>query len=321
MRSIEILPGNQTVSARFAALARVDERPDARILLRDGDGEEVAHVALWWNDVPPLENDFVGAIGGFFASDEVAASVVLDAAADVLREQGRTIAVGPMNGNTWRRYRFVDGGAGRIPFLLEPSNPVTYPQWWRDAGFADLSWYSSSVLELDGTEVVTQCLKERLARSGVSIRKMNPEQFDDELRLIHQISLRSFPSNFLYTPLAEDEFIESYRKVKGYVDGDFVLIAEKQGVPCGFAFGIPDVVAAARGDKRVLIVKTLAVDPASRSAGLGSWLVDELHREGRTKGYTEAIHALQHQNNTSLKITGRHEGEVFRRYVLFSKRL
>jgi L-amino acid N-acyltransferase YncA len=70
-----------------------------------------------------------------------------------------------------------------------------------------------------------------------------------------------------------------------------------------------------------VIVKTLAVDPDARCAGLGSLLVDELHRIGLEKGYTEAIHALQHETNTSLKITGRHHGEVFRRYALFSKLL
>lgn len=70
-----------------------------------------------------------------------------------------------------------------------------------------------------------------------------------------------------------------------------------------------------------MIVKTLAVDPEARCAGLGSLLVDELHRTAWEKGYTEAIHALQHETNTSLKITGRHHGGVFRRYALFSKRI
>jgi len=260
-------------------------------------------------------------IGGFAADDEESAYVVLNAALDHLREQGRTIAVGPMNGNTWRRYRFVDVSDGAAPFLLEPSNPSDYPKWWRGAGFEDLSWYSSSIMELDGTEAVSPALKKRLLGNGLSIRRINTGRYDEELRLIHEISLRSFSSNFLYTPLAEEAFLASYRKVKAHVDPDFVLIAEKNGEPCGFVFGIPDLAAAARGEKPALIVKTLAVDPDSRSAGLGSLLVDELHRAGRAKGYTESIHALQHQNNTSLKITGRHEGRVFRRYVLFSKRL
>jgi hypothetical protein len=50
-------------------------------------------------------------------------------------------------------------------------------------------------------------------------------------------------------------------------------------------------------------------------------LVDELHLVGKRKGFTEAIHALQHETNTSRKITGRQNGTPFRRYALFSKNL
>ncbi|RYD30445.1 MAG: N-acetyltransferase [Verrucomicrobiaceae bacterium] len=225
------------------------------------------------------------------------------------------------DGNTWRKHRFVIESNGRGPFLLEPRNPVEYPHLWEQAGFTILSRYSSSVMPLDGGEVIPAAVKARLARSGVTVRKLDPARYDDELRIIHAISLASFSGNFLYTPLPEEGFLQSYRKVREHVDADFVRIAERDGVPCGFVFGIPDLEAAARGEKPALIVKTLAVDPESRCAGLGSLLVVELHRTGQEKGYTEAIHALQHETNTSLKITGRHHGEVLRRYALFSRLL
>lgn len=153
------------------------------------------------------------------------------------------------------------------------------------------------------------------------MRALDPARYDEELGKIYQVSLKSFANNFLYTPLEEEAFLDAYRKVRDRVDPDFVRTAERDGVACGFVFGIPDLEALARGEKPAVIVKTLAVDPDSHCAGLGSLLVDELHRIGWEKGYTEAIHALQHETNTSLKITGRHHGEVFRRYALFSKPL
>jgi GNAT superfamily N-acetyltransferase len=226
-----------------------------------------------------------------------------------------------MNGNTWRPYRFVVESYGRGSFLLEPRNPVEYPGWWENAGFSVLSRYSSSVMPLDQSEVVSPTLKVRLARTGVILRKMDVSCYEDELRKIFSISLKSFAHNFLYSPLKEEAFLAAYRKVRDHVDADLVWLAERDGVPCGFVFGVPDLEALARGEKPAVIVKTLAVDPSARCAGLGSLLVDELHRTGWEKGYTEAIHALQHETNTSLKITGRHHGEVFRRYALFSKLL
>ena len=307
-----------------------EENSDARCELVALDGvpaetagtrSVAAHAALWWNDTPLLDGTRIGTIGDFVADDADAAKLLLDGAADYLRKQGCHIAVGPMNGNTWRRHRFVVESDGRGSFLLEPRNPAEHPGWWEKAGFTVLSRYSSSVIPLDGGEVIPAAVKQRLERSGLIVRGLDASRYDHELRLIHAVSLKSFADNFLYTPLEEEAFLESYRKVRDHVDPDFVRIAVRDGVVCGFVFGIPDLEAVARGEKPALIVKTLAVDPEARCAGLGSLLVDELHRIGREKGYTEAIHALQHESNTSLKITGRHHGDVIRRYALFSKSL
>jgi GNAT superfamily N-acetyltransferase len=303
-----------------ALIAPETERPDGRVFLLEDD-RVIACAALWWTEAPPLEGARIGCIGGFDARDREAAITLLEGATERLREAGCTLAVGPMNGNTWRRHRFVIESDGRGPFLLEPRNPAEHPPWWRAAGFSELSRYSSSAMPLDGEPAVAPALKDRLLRSGVVIRPIDATRYDDELRAIHAISLRSFASNFLYTPLEEEGFLAAYRKVKDRVDPDLVRLAEKDGVPSGFVFAIADLEAAARGEKPALIVKTLAVDPGSRCAGLGSLLVDEVHRLGREKGFTEAVHALQHETNTSLKITGRHQGTPFRRYALFSKLL
>jgi GNAT superfamily N-acetyltransferase len=284
-------------------------------------GNVVARAGLWWCATPLLDGGRIGAIGEFSADDVEATKVLLDEASGHLREQGCKVAVGPMDENTWQKHRYVVESSGRGPFLLEPRNPEEYPGWWTEAGFSILSNYSSSVIPLDGGEVISAAVRSRLAKSGVIVRKLRVSCYEHELRLIHAVSLRSFAHNFLYTPLAEEAFLSAYQKVRNHVDADLVRIAERDGVACGFVFGIPDLEAAARGENPALIVKTLAVDPGARCAGLGSLLVDELHRIGREKGFTEAIHALQHESNTSLKITGRHHGEAIRRYALFSKTL
>ncbi len=304
-----------------AILAPPSEHPDARVILTNDSGLIVAFAALWWRETPLLDGQRIASIGGFDATDAESARELLDACLSHLRHTGCQHAVGPMNGNTWRRHRFVVESHGRAPFLLEPRNPAPHPLWWQQAGFTILSRYSSSLMPLDGTATLPEAVAKRLARSGVVVRKIDPARYDAELSIIHDISLKAFADNFLYTPLDETDFLDAYRKVRDHIDPDLVMIAERNGVPCGFVFGIPDLEAAARGEKPALIVKTLAVDPESRCAGLGTLLVDELHRVGREKGYTEAIHALQHETNTSLKITGRHHGEVLRRYALFSRPL
>lgn len=286
-----------------------------------GTRSVVASASLWWRDTPLLDGARIGTIGDFDADNGSHAKLLLDGTVNHLRDRGCRIAVGPMNGNTWRNHRFVIGSNGRGPFLLEPRNPPEFPRWWERAGFGVLSRYSSSVIQLGGDGALPPGLGKRLLKSGVRVRTLDPARYEDELRAIHSVSLKSFSRNFLYTPLEEDGFLEVYLKLRDRVDPELVRVAEKDGEVCGFVFGIPDLEALSRGEKPAIIVKTLAVDPASRSAGLGNLLVNDLHRSAREKGYTEAIHALQHETNTSLKITGRHHGEFFRRYALFSKPL
>lgn len=302
-------------------MAATHECADARIFLTNKEGRCIAHAALWWRDTPELDGERIGTIGGFAAKDGDAAIVLLTHAVCHLREMGKRIAVGPMNGNTWRRHRYVVSSEPRGPFLLEPRNPLECPVWWEQAGFGELSHYSSSVIHLDGRRVVSPAMRARLYDSGIVIRKLDLVRYEEELKLIHALSLRSFRSNFLYTPLDQTGFLQAYAKVRDQVQPDFVRIAERAGVPCGFLFGIRDLEAEARGEKPAVIVKTLAVDPDSRSAGLGSLLVDEVHEAAYEQGYTESIHALEHETNTSRKVTGRYGGQVFRNYVLFSKLL
>lgn len=294
------------------------ESADARITVTGVDEEPHASASLWWIDTPVHEGKQIGTIGDFQATDPEATKHLLTAATNHLRSNDVSIAIGPMDRNTWKKHRFVIETNGRPPFLLEPENPPEYPDWWRAAGFAELSRYSSSIIPLDGSTVVPEALKNRILSSGVSIAPLDPDRFDDELRAIHSLSLKSFSNNFLYTDLPEAHFLEAYLKIRAHVDPDLVKIARKNGAIVGFVFGIPDLAAT---EKPALIVKTLAVDPSARTAGLGSLLVDEIHLTGFQKGFTEAIHALQHESNTSLKITGRHQGTPFRRYALFSKKL
>ena len=279
----------------------------------DPAGMAGSRAGLWWKDTPVLHGERIGTIGDFSARDGAEAKQLLDEACDLLREQGCRTAVGPMNGNTWAAHRFVIESDGRAPFLLEPQNPPGHPGWWEGAGFSVLSRYSSSAMPLDGIDAIPPAVMQRLLRSGVMVRTLDPVRYDEELRTIHALSLKCFAGNFLYTPLPEEAFLGAYRKIRERVDADLVRIAERDGVACGFIFGLPD--------ERAVIVKTLAVDPEARCAGLGSLLVDGLHRSGLEKGFSEAIHALQHETNTSLKITGRHHGKVFRSYALFAKPL
>jgi hypothetical protein len=287
------------------------------------DGALVARCSLWWNDVPALGDERLGVIGHYGALDEAAAASLLDAACAELRQEHCSRAVGPMDGNTWRRYRLVVERGAEPPFFLEPDNPPEWPTHFADAGFTPLAWYLSALNEdLARRDPRAAAVVDRLTETGVTVRELDLSRFDDELSRIYRVAEVAFRDAFLYTPLSEAAFAAQYRAIRPVVRPELVLLAERDGEPVGFSFSVPDMLEAARGAPQTTVVfKTLAVLPDRRAySGLGSLMADRTHQTARALGYTRVIHALIHESNHSRAMSER-TGRTVRRYALFSRPL
>ena len=294
--------------------AESNRTADGRVDCADGSS-----CNLWWNAVPPIFGERVGCIGSVLATSLT--TDLVERALEELRRAGCTIALAPMDGNTWRSYRFVTGGGKQPPFFLEPANPAFYPQLFQAAGFAPLSRYSSSLVNLQ-TNPRLDRIEERLAWRGVTIRDLDPGAFKLELDRLFELSLESFADNVLFTPIDRRSFGELYERIEPFVQPEFVRFAEVEGKPVSFVFAVPDCLEQQRTAKATtLVVKTLATHPHWRHLGIGSVLVEKVQEAALARGFTRAIHALQHEANTSLKITRRSQGERFREYTLFSRSL
>lgn len=289
---------------------------------RHAADDGTAEALLWWTHAPPLAGERLGVIGGFQATSAAATAGVLARAGERLRREGCTLAVGPMDGNTWRRYRFVTDAGTAPPFLLEPANPPAWPEWWRAAGFAPLAEYFSTVTDdLTRRDDRLAGVAARMRAAGVSIRPFDPAQFDRELDRIYDVSVVSFQANYLYTPLPREEFVAQYRAVQARLRPELVLIAEQAGRPVGYGFAIPDHAEALRGAPvTTAIVKTLAVLPGRAFAGLGALLLGEVHTAALRLGFTRSIHALMHETNRSRNLSA-HYANFIRRYTLFARPL
>ncbi len=305
---------------------------DAAIVARE-NGAVVARCALWWRgNLPTLSGERCGVLGQYEATLDDAAASVLERALAELKSQGCTRAIGPMDGNTWRRYRFVSGNGNggesdRIepPFFLEPTNPDTYPDQFRAAGFVPLATYSSRVTDdMDHRDARAERVAERIAAAGVVLRPFKAEQVDDELHRIYELSRVSFRDNFLYTPLPETEFVDSYRRIVPYIRPQLTVMAETgNGDLVGFLFALPDLEEAKRGESpRTVIVKTVAVLPGRDWAGLGMLLLDRCQAAARDAGFSRAIHALMHDGNASRNLSVVYgAARAVRRYTLYERAL
>jgi GNAT superfamily N-acetyltransferase len=299
---------------------RVLHAPDRHLLALNG-GMLVARCSCWWGGTAAVDGEPIGVIGHYAASDAAAGVHVLSHACARMADAGRGLAVGPMDGNTWRRYRFVVERGPEPPFLLEPDNPDEWPRQWSDAGFAPVATYTSALNDdLSRDDARTPAALERLRDAGITIRAFDPGRAEADLRRLYALSLVSFSRNFLYTPIGEAEFLAQNRAVLPFVKPELMLVAERGDSLAGFIFGIPDVLQGRRGAAiDTVILKTIAVDPSIGGMGLGGALIDLVQREARQLGFRRAIHALMHETNVSRTMSDRY-ARTIRRYALFSRR-
>jgi GNAT superfamily N-acetyltransferase len=294
---------------------------DLHIQVLDKD-QVMAHASLWWKQAPTFSGDRLGVIGHFGAATDAWAGALLTGCCAQLRQQGCTRAVGPMDGNTWRRYRLVTDFGSEPPFFMEPWNPPSWPGFFEAANFQPLSnYYSALVVDLDQTDPRLSSTEERMENQGVTIRQIRQSDFEDDLKRIYAVSIVSFQHNYLYTEISEADFLALYLPYRERIYPQLLLLAEHQEQPVGFVFGIPDYAQALRGQKiDTVIGKTLAKLPARIYNGLGLVLTQRLHRHARDLGFTRLIHALQHEDNSVRKLTEFY-GSPMRRYTLYSKAL
>ena len=313
-------------SPRGARNLTVDEvgshGADAHCVVIGDCSRVTARCSLWWRSVPRYRSHRVGIIGHYEAHTAEAAAALLATACRRLAEQGCSFAVGPMDGNTWRRYRLITEGGSEPIFFLEPDHPHASAAHFTRNGFhATATYFSSLSPDLDEQDPKAAQAAARLREEGIRIRSLDQNSFVDELRRIHSLSLESFKDNFLYTPVGDAEFLAMYLPLQPYIDPQLILIAEHHGSPVGFMVGIPDLLRA-RAGKRVdtVILKTVAVHPDYGGLGIGRALVALCQRAARRLGYGRAISALIREDNMSVKLVPPGSYRI-RRYTLFGKEL
>jgi hypothetical protein len=322
----------------LASLRRPEFAQAQKILVAVSGGSVVARLVARLS--PALRDESGRPYGmiGFFEAlgwyDEAVGELFREGIA-WLRQAGAGTVIGPMDGDTWHRYRLNVGPFDELPFLLEPYNPPYYEPLWTANGFAPLERYSSKKVE--PAAVVAHLEEKRRAalEAGYRLRPLNPRRFRRELGTVYELSRRIFAGNFLYTEISEAEFVQLYAGARSLIDPDLVLFAQApSGEDVGFLFAYPDrfkAVAAMKGERGLLAklrflrhredvdaidFKTLGVLSEHRRSGVAAALFHEGHRQALEKGYLFANHCLFREGNPSGDLDGG-AGRVMRTYVLY----
>jgi hypothetical protein len=263
--------------------------------------------------VAALLRDGTGMLGYFESTnDPAAACTLLHEAAAWLRGQGAGDVIGPMDGDTWHRYRVNAGPFETPPFLLEPVNPPYYAQLWEAAGFEVLETYSSKRID-DITPLLEKLapMDARAVARGYRFRPIDPSRLREELTIVWRLSLEIFAGNAFYSGIALENFLALYDGIERLLVPELVLFADDaNGEPAGFVFAYPDLVPG------VVDYKTIGVTPKHRRGYVGWALLHRVYQTALRMGRRTANHCLMREGNASQSMDAGH-AEEFRRYLLY----
>ena len=290
-------------------------------VVQDGQGVVMARAAAMVNRNMRYLNTVPGLVSFFESRDNSdAAGMILQGVEKYLINQGGVrYILGPLNGSTWERYRVTLPFLGVHRFVMDNINPDYYHRLFESNGYGAVAHYITSKIALTPRSFYRQeRASELFSRRKITVDKLNPSYLQNDLQAIFEISLDSFQNNFLYTPIAQDRFMKKYSGLFHQINPDFVLIArDAQSVPVGFVFAFENTLVR---ENKELVVKTLAIRRRQDTMGLGSLLVETLHKKAYEAGYTTVYHALMHSDNISTKVAG-HDSSVCREYRLYGKEL
>ena len=277
------------------------EQADQHFAALDADQQVRARCSIWWRDTAKVNGSTTGAIGHYAATDAQYGEAVLQHACRELKNRRCDIAVGPLDGNTWRNYRFITERGDAKPFFLEPDNPDEWPLYFDHAGFSTLAHYVSEINpDMANRQPELGSLREKFARLGVKINPVDVDNPVDDMAGIYRVVCESFRNAFMYTSLDIDSYCSVYEPMLMQVDPGLMLVAKQAGEVVGFILAPPDFLQLKYQHRMdAIVIKTVAVLPQKKYSGLGRVLIVDLLKNAIDMGFTTAISALMHVQNRS----------------------
>jgi len=248
---------------------------------------------------------------GFFGlyecvPDQAVAEALFEAASSWLRDQGRTVARGPVNLTTNDMVGLLVEGFEYDNAVMMPYNPAYYVGQFEAAGFRKARDLFALYLAPEDCWDRLAAVASRLERQGrVRVRPVDLGRWEEELLFVRETYNLAWAGNWGFVPWTDRELAFIARELKPLVDPRFAFMGEVDGQPAGFIVSIPDVNEAlkkARGrlfpagllkllwklkvtgcsSLRTMIMGVL---PAHRRRGLDLLLIHRTIRNARPAGY------------------------------------
>ncbi|NEP63036.1 MAG: hypothetical protein F6K31_40030 [Symploca sp. SIO2G7] len=187
-------------------------------------------VAAVNNRLLEQETESIGLVGFFECINDLKiGQELLNKASHWLKQQGMTIARGPIDLSTHNNCLFLADGFDSDPVLMMPYNPKYYLDIMESNGWHQAKDAYAYDLSLDTPLPDSFERGYKIAqKAGIRFRTIHTkgEAFEQDCRYIYELFTTAFAHNWSSSARTEEEFMVEARELKTLVDSDIFVIAE-----------------------------------------------------------------------------------------------
>jgi GNAT superfamily N-acetyltransferase len=218
---------------------------EARYFLAFQNGKPVGRLSAHVNR---LHDQYHGQETGFFGffesiQDQDVTAALFAAAADWLRERGKTRLVGPLNFCIYDEMGLLVEGFDSMPVLFQTHNPPYYEDLLTSLGFVQaMDWHAYKITNRNvDLEAMQRRYDDIIRGQGIEAVTYNPKELDRRADEIFQLFNTAWEPNWGHVPLTRRQFDDLLAMIKpclrpglsfGFLDGNQLV---------GFSIVLPDL--------------------------------------------------------------------------------
>ncbi|MFA4903627.1 MAG: GNAT family N-acetyltransferase [Desulfobaccales bacterium] len=204
-------------------------------------GRLSAHVNRLHDQYHGLETGFFG----FFESiqDQDVARRLFDAAADWLRERGKTHLVGPLNFSIYDEMGLLVEGFDSMPVLFQTHNPPYYEGLLTSVGFVPaMDWHAYKITNRNvDLEAMERQYANIMRGQDIEVVTYNPKEVDRRADEVFHLFNEAWEPNWGHVPLTRRQFDEMLELVKPCLRPEMAHVLLDHNRVAGFGISLPDL--------------------------------------------------------------------------------
>ncbi len=223
------------------------EHSEAEYFLAYRDQKLVGRIAAIHNkNYNEYHQSNVGFFGFFdFIDDYEVSGALLKVAENWCKDKGLSSMLGPANLTTNDTAGILIEGFDDPPVVQMTYNKPYYLQHLEKWGYKkemDLNAYWIPSWEASEKSIrLSNLIKERLQKRGITFRSIRMNQFKSEIRKVKEIYRKAWEKNWGFVPPTDKEFDHLAEGLKMIIDDRYVYIAEENGQTIAFGVALPNI--------------------------------------------------------------------------------